>query len=309
MKKYMKYLMLVVVLVGTSIACRDESLNPIPDMNDHVGAVTLVTRNPARSFYNLLNPIAAEYVEFTIDVDGFGLTEIESVDIELIFTENDRLYDPFQDIMVDSVYDNVLIQTITSFPATVQVSGQQLADALEFASADDFELGDIFNLVFPINTKDGRRLTVALNSELCNQPAQPSFGGCNVTWPVTCPSSIPLGSYHAVSDATSTDGCPPTNPLVDFEFDVELTADGPGNYEISDFFAGVYMDWYGACYGYDFETPATFTDICNNLSFSFQDAFGATVQGTGTFDPGTGVITYSWVNDFGDTGTTTLTPQ
>jgi hypothetical protein len=307
MKAIIKYIMLIVFVSAASIACRDESLNPIPDMNNNIGAVTLIAVNPDRTFYNLSNPLADEFVEFTIDVDGFGITEVNSVDLELIFTEKGRVYDPFQDIFVDSVYDAVLIKTVSTFPITVQITPSEIAEALDM-SIDDFELGDNFNVVFPINTADGRRLTTALNSELCNQPAQPSFGGCNVAWSLTCPSAIPLGLYSAVSTATSTDACPPTNPLVDFPYEIELKAKGAGKYEVSDFFAGVYIDWYGACYGYDFETAGTFTDVCNDLSFSFQDGFGATIQGTGTYDSDTGVITYSWVNDFGDEGTTTLTP-
>ncbi len=309
MKTLYRYFLLMVSLTITTIACRDESLDPRPDLNNNVGAVTLITRNPNQAFFDLTQPLAGQFIEFTVDVDGFGLTEVSSVDVELVFTENDRLFDPFQQIQVDSVYDPVLVETISTFPSTIQVSADEIVVALGLSSVNDLELGDNFNLTFPINTADGRRLTVALNSDLCLQPAQPSFGGCNVAWSVTCPSAIPLGMYDAVSDATSTDGCPPTNPLVNFPYTVELTLFGPGQYEVSDFFAGVYIDWYGACYGYDFETPASFTDVCNNLNFNFADAFGATVQGTGTYDIGTGVITYSWVNDFGDTGTTTLTPQ
>jgi hypothetical protein len=308
MKTILKYILIAIMVSVSTIACRDESLNPLPDMNDNIGAVTLIAVNPDRTFYNLSNPLADEFVEFTIDVDGFGITKINSVDLELIYTEKGRVYDPFQDIYVDSVYDAVLIKTVSTFPITVQITPAEIATALGI-SMDDLELGDNFNVVFPINTADGRRLTTALNSELCNQPAQPSFGGCNVQWSLTCPSAIPLGTYTAVSTATSTDACPPTNPLVDFTYEVELTSTAAGKYEVSDFFAGVYIDWYGACYGYDFETPASFTDVCNDLSFSFQDAFDATVQGTGTYDSNTGVITYSWVNDFGDEGTTTLTPQ
>jgi hypothetical protein len=308
MKKILKYLLLIVFVSFFSIACRDESLNPIPDMNDNVGAVTLIAVNPSRTFYNLLNPLSDEFVEFTIDVDGFGITHVNSVDLELIFTEKARVYDPFQDIFVDSVYNPVLIKSVNTFPSTVQITPAEIATALNI-SVNDFELGDNFNVVFPINTADGRRLKTALNSELCNQPAQPSFGGCNVAWSLTCPSSIPLGFYASVSTATSTDACPPTNPLVDFTDVVELKARGAGRYEVSDFFAGVYINWYGACYGYTTKTPASFNDVCNDLNFTFQDGFGGAVEGTGEYNTNTGVITYTWANEFGDEGTVTLTKQ
>jgi hypothetical protein len=115
--------------------------------------------------------------------------------------------------------------------------------------------------------------------------------------------------YDAVSGGTSTDGCPPTNPIVGLNYVVTLTDLGGGSYSISDYSAGVYQDWYGACFGYTFETSATLVDICNSISFTVNDAFGCPNTGTGTYDPGTGVITYTWSNCFGDIGDVVLTPQ
>src|SRR6187549_121728 len=109
MKTILKYILITIMVAISTIACRDESLNPLPDMNDNIGAVTLIAVNPDRTFY----PLSNEFVEFTIDVDGFGITKINSVDLELIYTEKGRVYDPFQDIYVDSVYDAVLVKTVS----------------------------------------------------------------------------------------------------------------------------------------------------------------------------------------------------
>lgn len=278
-------------------------------MDDNIGAVTKITRSGDRTFFNALNPLADEYVEFAIDVDGFDVTTINSVDLMLVYTDKGRNYDPFQDKYVDSVFAPVLVRSVTTFPSTVKISGADVVSALNLNSVDDIEVGDSFNVTFPINTADGRRLTVALNSELCNQPAQPSFGGCNVQWVVTCPSNIPLGSYTASTTATSTDvDCANAVDLTDYKVDVTLTSPSAGVYRISDFFGGVYVKWYGACYG-GAKNPASFIDVCNTLSFGFADMFGAGVNGSISRDAGTGIITYTWTNDFGDTGTTILTPK
>jgi hypothetical protein len=309
MNKIIKYFFTLIFFVIAITACRDEDSMRTPDWNDNIGAVTKVTRNPDRTFFNLLNNLEEEYVEFTVDVDGFEVTEISSVELQLEFTENDRVFNPFKEEYEDSVYAPVVLKTVNTFPATVQISAAEIVQALGLSSVNDFEVGDSFNMTFPINTTDGRKLTVALNSELCNQPAQPSFGGCNVQWVVTCPSAIALGSYSAVTNAESTDNCPPSATLTNYAYDVEVSSNGAGQYEVSDVFGGAYIEWYGACYGYDFETAATLTDVCNELSLNFVDGFEAAVSVTGNYDPATGVITYTWTNEFGDTGTTVLTPK
>lgn len=283
MKKITKYLLTCVLFIAVATACRDEELDRRPDLNDNIGAVTQVEVNPTRNFFNLLNPLESEYVEFEITVDGFDVTEIASVDIEVVFTENDRLYDPFQEIFVDSVYAPVLIETIATFPSTIQISGADMAAALGFASVDDFEVGDSFNATFPINTGDGRRLTVALNSELCNQPGQPSFGGCNVAWAVTCPSTIPVGDWEVFVAGTAT------------TYTVSLTDAGGGNYAIENFNLDYDPDFYGT---YDQLTlSAAFSDICNVITLNGTANFGVTWRGTGTYDAATQTITFPTISD------------
>ncbi len=311
MKRNILKIVAIAIIFLTIQSCTDESLAPAPDVNDPtiVGAVTLVTPNPDRLFFNALNPLATEFIEFDLDIDNFGVTDVESVDVELVFTDKDRIWDPLRLEFRDSIYASVNVGNITTFPTTFQMTGQQAADALGFGTVDSLQVGDRFQLTYPINTSDGRKLTVALNSDLCNEPAQPSFGGCGFAWAVSCVSAIPTGLYDAVSGGTSTDGCPPTNPIVGLNYVVTLTDLGGGSYSISDYSAGVYQDWYGACFGYTFETSATLVDICNSISFTVNDAFGCPNTGTGTYDPGTGVITYTWSNCFGDIGDVVLTPQ
>ena len=301
----MKNILLILIGIVLLSSCRDESLDPRPDLEDNVGAVTLLDIDPDNNFFNALEAdFGSEAVIFTVDVNGFQVTEVESVDLQLVYTEKDGAIDPFLGI-VDSVYAPINLGTVTEFPSQVTVTASEVADAIG-KDVDSLEVGDTFVLTLPINTADGRRLTVALASDLCNQPAQPSAGGCSVEWAVACPSSLPTGTFTAVSGGTSTDGCPPTNPVIDINYDVTITDEGGGVYTISDFSAGVYQDWYCGCYVYCFETSLTFTDICNELTLTGSDAFGAAVSGTGTYDPGTGEISMDWTNGFGDIGYWTI---
>lgn len=301
---------LTVVFAGLVFlnACRDEDWNPAPDINDHIGAVTLISVNAEKNFFNALNPLAAEEVEFTIDVDGFDVTVVSSVDVMLTFTEKDGDYNEAEDVFVDKVYPPVKVGEVTSFPSTFSITAAEAAEALNWDIAD-FEVGDSFNLTFPIHSADGRTFTVALNSDLCQQPAQPSFGGCNVRWSIACPSDLG-GSYTVVSSGTSTDSCPSPATLTDYAYTgtITFTPLGGGRYRLNESLGGQYIAWYGACYGYDFVTANTISDVCNVISGTFATAFGESFSVSGSVDTDTGVITISWTNNFGDTGSNVYTP-
>lgn len=309
MKKYNIVALCIGVLVSLN-ACEEERWGNIPNLNENVGAITLIDVNEEKSFFNALNALEGQEVEFEIDVDGFDETEVNTVDIELTFTEKDATTDA-EGNPADLAYDPVLLKTVNTFPSTVTVTVEEVIAAIQAFKPEftvkDLEVGDNFNLTFPINTADGRRLTTALNSDLCQEPVQPSFGGCNVTWSVSCPSEIPEGTYTAVTDATSTDPCC-TVPLEGYTYEVTLTEEAPGEYALSDIYGGIYIEWYDV-YGADSEEKRTLTDVCNTLSASFNDIFGGGVTITGTYDPTTGSIQLEGNNTFGDVWSTTLTPD
>jgi hypothetical protein len=304
MKRISKYLFSLLLIFVAAVACRDEDLERRPSMDDNIGAITKVTANPDRTFFNLLNPLADEFVEFDLDVDGFNVTKINSVDIELVFTEKDRVYDPFQDEYVDSVYAPVVIKSVSTFPATIQITGQEVVEALGLTSVADFEVGDEFNVTFPINTADGRRLTVALNSELCNQPGQPSFGGCNVRWVVTCPSDLGGTFNYSTTNITGdvSQGANPAACGTGVSGTVTFTDQGGGIYSISDATFGQYDCAWN-------DSPATgvfLNDVCNKLSLSGADQYGL-IYTIDVISVTPTVLTIDWENDFGDSGRTTLT--
>jgi hypothetical protein len=304
MKRIFKYFFTLLLIIVAAVACRDEDLERRPSLEDNIGAVTKITPNPDRTFFNLLNPLEDEYVEFDIDVDGFNVTRISSVDIELVFTEKDRVYDPFQEEYVDSVYAPVIVKTITTFPAKVQITGQEVVTALGKSSVADFEVGDSFNVTFPINTEDGRRLTVALNSELCNQPGQPSFGGCNVQWVVTCPSDLG-GTFNFSTTNITGDVSQGANPAAcgtGVTGTVTFEDLGGGRYNISDATFGQYDCAWN-------DSPAVgvvLNDVCNKVSLSGADQYGL-IYSISIVNVTPTVLTIDWQNDFGDSGRTTLT--
>ncbi|MBL0739777.1 hypothetical protein [Chryseolinea lacunae] len=285
MKSILKYISAFILVLLAAISCREDD-NVRPKMDDNIGAVTKITRNGDRTFFNALNPLADEYVEFAIDVDGFDVTTINSVDLMLVYTDKGRNYDPFQDKYVDSVFAPVLIRSVTTFPSTVKISGADVVSALKLNSVDDIDVGDSFNVTFPINTADGRRLTVALNSELCNQPAQPSFGGCNVQWGVSCPSTIQTGNYQVHVESTNA------------TYTVQVSANGGGVYTISNFNLDYDLDFYG---GFDdLLVVGFFTDVCSDIQLSGTDPdYGVQWRGAIQYDENAKTLTIPSVTDAG----------
>jgi hypothetical protein len=282
-------------------ACQDEDWRPSPNINENIGAVTKISVNPDKNFFNALNPLASEEVEFTIDVDGFEVTEVSSVDIMLQFTEMNGVYNELEEVFEDSVYTAVKVGEVSSFPATFSISAADAAAALN-VDVSFFKVGDGFDLTFPIHSADGRTFTVALNSDLCQQPAQPSFGGCNVRWTIACASDLG-GTYDfsttviAAGAGGAAGNC--SNPVTGTG---TLTDLGGGKYDVSDATFGQYDCAWD-------DTPAVgvrLVDVCNKISLSGSDQYGLIYTFVIKDNDGTS-LTIDWSNDFGDAGTTVLT--
>lgn len=247
-------------------ACEEERWGNIPNLNEYVGAVTLISVNQDKAFYNALNDLSGQEVEFEMNVDGFDITEVNSVDIEFIFTENDATLDA-EGNPADVTYDPVIIENVTTFPSTLSVSVEDAIAAIQTFKPDftieDLEVGDQFNLIFPINTADGRRLTTALNSDLCQEPVQPSFGGCNVAWAVQCPSDLPVEgvTYRAETFVESTCCGLPTGDLTNTGVTIEN--EGNGIYVVSDIASGAVVPFIPI-------VPVQIIDVCGNYSLGFE---------------------------------------
>ena len=142
--------------------------------------------------------------------------------------------------------------------------------------------------------------------------AAPLTDASVVTYSVTvvCPSDL-AGEYSATTTGQSTDGCCPDPVTV--TSDVTISGSS-GAYTIPDFSASLYFAWY-AVYGItegmgtDGTLELSFGDVCGQLSGTMNEPFDTEVVMTGSVDPSTGVITYTWVNGYDDTATVTLTPK
>jgi len=280
MKKIIRYSLLVALLIN-GLSCRDEDKVPYPDMNQNIGAITLVDPNPDKMYFNALNDLALEEIEFELDVDDFDVTEIVSVDLQLVYTEKDALVD-IEGNPTDSVYAPMIVGNLSTFPSTVRLTGQEIADLLG-KDISDLKVGDNFLITFPILTGDGRRLTVALNSDLCNEPAQPSFGGCSFQWSISCPSDL-AGEYTLellASNIGPENFKSPMNATI-----MELAA---SYYQLSD---GT-LDIFGP----DFPIGMRFTEVCSEISIvgpsvEYPDLVIFDQGANCSYDQATGVITF-----------------
>ncbi len=118
---------------------------------------------------------------------------------------------------------------------------------------------------------------------------------------VVCPSDI-AGSYNSVTSGSTPQGGPYSN----VRKVITLTASGTGKYLLNDMSFGVYAQIYG-----DASPPGAIFDICDVISGdpTNKDQYNDPFTMNGSVNPATGVLTITWSNTFGDTGTSILTPQ
>lgn len=190
----------------------------------------------------------------------------------------------------------VLHSTVNSLPSTVSISLAEAVDGL--VNLDDVQLLDQIVYSFDITTAGG---------------TFPS--GATVVANVSCVSEL-AGEYMAETTGQSTDGCCPGTVMTSGP--VTLTELGGGEYTISDWSGNIYFVWYGpdgGNYGITEDyvngggMNATISDVCDEISATFDEPFGTSTTLTGSVDEMTGVITFSWVTGYDDQATVVLTPQ
>ncbi|MDX1941264.1 MAG: hypothetical protein SFU99_11980 [Saprospiraceae bacterium] len=180
---------------------------------------------------------------------------------------------------------------------------QQVLTALGL-TIDKINGGDTFEFQGTVTKTDGTTYGFSnTDANLINQPAFKAMVFLRQN--VICPSTL-AGEYIATTTGTSTDPCCPTETTLENQT-VKLVSKGSGKYEISDWSAGLYLKWYEV-YGITPETnlKAEITDACGKISGSFAEPFGTTTTVTGTSNPSTGTITYTWKNGYDDVATVTL---
>lgn len=133
------------------------------------------------------------------------------------------------------------------------------------------------------------------------------FGQAIHTIQITCISDI-AGTFSTSATGDVGDGSGGSagtyGPITSSVTFAATSTDGV--YDVSDLSFGMYAQIYGD------NTPVTgrLQDVCDALSdLGDTDRFGDPFTVTGTRVAASGVITLTWSNTWGDTGTVTLTPQ
>jgi hypothetical protein len=181
------------------------------------------------------------------------------------------------------------LKTISTFPSNVSISFNEALAGSGYTVAD-LAPGDQVEFRTMLSTATG------------------TYPGQSAIFEMSCPSDLG-GDYDVVSVGTSTDGCCPGQHTVNTT--VTLSDNGGGKYTISDWSGGLYIEWY-TVYGITPENMVgEVSDICNNITLTgpAQEPFGESLEGSGTLDPITGIITFSWKNGYDDQGTLTMTPK
>lgn len=209
------------------------------------------------------------------------------------------------DVIEDSPVNSVVIfksynggekvehATLSSFPAAVTVTPAQAVDGLGLG-VSDLMLQDDFTLSFAINMADGRTLQSATTQSIA----------------VACVSAL-AGTYSVTTTYGYHDFLPDFNPNT---ATVEITEVSPGTYSVEDLSGGLYsVGPYSTAYTTT-GIAATFTDVCDDISWSgVEDPWGDVIMtegGVNAVDPETGVITISWTAlGYGENGVSVYTPQ
>jgi hypothetical protein len=245
-----------------------------------------------------LSDVMLNFTLSTTDRRGQNLefAPIASMDVTVTYTNS-----------ADGSIHKAILENITAWPKTYTLSADDIVDIFpeNVVNMNSVNVGDNFQISADFHMQDGTFLSGWSPALLDKSPA--SVYSVIIDYPVACASSIPVGTYSAVSSGTSTDPCC-TAPLVDFPFEITITSPAPGTYTVDDIYAGVYLEWYDV-YGITTREAQAFTDICNNLTATFDDPFGGGVTMEGTYDPATNTITFKGSNTFGDAWSTVWTPK
>lgn len=231
----------------------------------------------------------------TINASFFNLDDINNAFVEFVVD-----FDvPAKSFTVEETFNGIkkTLGSYTSFPATVKVTAAEAVSGIPGVTVESLKLGDsfLFEIVAEANNGVKSRSNILVNAS------------------VACESML-TGTYNVVANGETTDASVGSdeNPAVNFIYEVTLTETSTnGVYTISDFSGGLYPLWYDI-YGL---TPAdcegSIQDICGSLAYvNTIEPFGSPIEGAGSVDPGSGVITLEGTaTAWGDTWTLVLTPK
>jgi hypothetical protein len=216
----------------------------------------------------------------------FNILDIENAYVQFTVDTDQEVSDAILEISFNGNSARVKFADLTSFPSTFTITASEAA-AVFGISLDDLELGDMF-LFEPVITANG--VTTRSNSI--------------VNANVACASDL-AGTYDLVATGSSPDYADPWTPT---QSTVTITSvDGGVTYSITPALGGMIEDLY-SMWGGDIRT-GTFQDICGNIENTDVSDGWEEMTYEGSIDPVTGVISITFSNTYGDSGSMTLTPQ
>lgn len=226
---------------------------------------------------------------------GFiDLQKLTTEEVSLTYGKNSDL--SFEKVALSASYgvngNVVSVSEATSESGTFNTKVSDILNKLG-VKPEDVKVGDV--LVFYFDLTSSGKLTRDRDA---------------IILPFSCISDL-AGTYSSVTSGSSTDDCCKANPIVDFSGTVTLTKLSDGKYQLNDFSAGLYFEWYQV-YGITGvnDTPGKIQDVCGNLTFfDTTEPFSTPITGSGTVSQDGKSISYTWANGYGDTGTVVLTKQ
>jgi len=304
MKNKIVFTFLTAVLILIT-ACKDDSLSPIATFDKaEKGAYPALIEDSDREI-NLDDVSNSSYVytiEF-IDLEKGNLVSEYSLQVSYVDAnkeDGDASTGPveFQSWPASSFETNGNGNKELS---NVSINA---SDVLAAVGLSEIGPGDVFKFAGRVTTTTGQSFTASNSSAAVNGAA--FRGHFNFSLTAICPSDIG-GTYAVTSTGQSTDSCCPDETTVTTT--ITLTDNGKGNYTMSDFSGGLYLEWYDI-YGITAtNSPGILIDDCDVLSFGHkEDSLDGTVTGSGTVDAA-GNFTLKWSNSFGDEGTSVYTKQ
>ncbi len=295
--------LLVMLLAG---ACRDEDRIRIPE---HLtGANLRIIVDPAHTQINY-QTVATDYFAF----DAYSENrDLNSVEFSATYGDQTHIFATFSQQDFDDGH------------VRVELDAADFAAMFNEPGFTDGSAGGNFVIRPKVTLNDGRVYPAFVHlsatdsirnlatSIVGSSGAQGAFT-IQVLTAITCAPLDISGTYLVISaSGTSTDGCCPGIITVSGDF-VTLSVN-PGNpalFTVSDFSGGLYLEWYDV-YGITSpnQSPGILNYNCQEVNFTgTTEPFGTSVQGGGPFDPGTGLLTYTWVNGYGDQATVVLQKQ
>jgi hypothetical protein len=287
MKKLYSYFLAGVLAIGTFVACQNEDEFPVPNLDTiEVGVIPRASINEGN--LGLINPLDFDNTDVELTVDAFsdGAVDVENVEIYLTYNYRYTVQDSEGNDSTVTGSETRLYQTISGVPANVTFGTEEL-ESLFNVDRDTFDVGESFDINYTFVTSTGRRIN-QWSADICNEPAY--NGTCSISVSVSCPTSIPSGSYEVTAYANQ-------NPLAGTTYTVNIQQGAGTQFSIANF----NLDYQTPFYDTFNNLPigGGFVDVCNEVTLNTVGAFGVFWSGTGTFDPSTNTITFPQIRDVG----------